>query len=49
LVDTWANNIRARKFHEKLGFQQYGVLPNGLVNREGDGYVDEIFYYYNLT
>ena len=48
LVDTWANNIRARKYYEKLGFKQYGCLPQGLENRQGEGYVDEIFYYMNI-
>ena len=49
LVDTWENNLAARAFYEKMGFQQYGVLPNGLVNRDGVGFVDEIFYFLNLT
>jgi GNAT superfamily N-acetyltransferase len=49
LVDTWENNLAARAFYEKMGFHQYGALPNGLANREGDGYVDEIFYFMNLS
>ncbi len=49
LVDTWANNLPARKFYEKLGFTQYGCLPQGLINRQGEGYVDAIYYYLNLA
>ncbi|MHA1520722.1 MAG: GNAT family N-acetyltransferase [Promethearchaeota archaeon] len=49
LVETWKNNTAARKFYEKMGFKQYGSLPKGLVNREGEGYVDEILYFMNLT
>ena len=48
LVDTWDNNYVAKAFYEKIGFIQYGILPNGLVNREGEGYVDGIYYYFNL-
>lgn len=48
LVDTWENNIPARRFYEKLGFKQYGCLPKGLINRQGEGYVDNILYYLNL-
>ena len=48
LVETWGNNTRARKFYEKLGFQEYGVLPKGMKDRDGEGYVEEILYYYEL-
>ncbi|MHA1584087.1 MAG: GNAT family N-acetyltransferase [Promethearchaeota archaeon] len=48
LVETWSNNYRARKYYEKLGFIQYGCLPKGLENRQGEGYVDEIFYFMNI-
>jgi len=48
LVETWDTNHVAKAFYEKIGFKQYGILPNGLVNREGKGFVDEIFYYFNL-
>ncbi|QEE18029.1 N-acetyltransferase family protein [Promethearchaeum syntrophicum] len=48
LVETWDNNYVAKAFYEKLGFKQYGILPNGLVNRKGEGYVNEIHYYFNL-
>ena len=48
LVDTWENNIPARKFYEKMGFIQYGQLPKGIKERDSDEYVDNIFYYMNL-
>ncbi len=48
LVETWENNEAARVFYEKMGFKQYGILPNGLSNRKGDGFIDEIHYYFNL-
>ncbi|TFG21444.1 MAG: GNAT family N-acetyltransferase [Promethearchaeota archaeon] len=48
LVETWEDNIAARKFYEKLGFQQYASLPNGLKNRNGEGYVNEILYVYEI-
>ncbi|MHA1111821.1 MAG: GNAT family N-acetyltransferase [Promethearchaeota archaeon] len=44
LVETWEDNIPARKFYEKMGFIQYASLPNGLKKRNGEGYVDEILY-----
>ena len=47
LVETWDNNA-AKAFYEKIGFKQYGILPNGLSNREGEGFVDEIYYFFNL-
>jgi len=46
LVETWEDNKRACSFYEKLGFKQYGCLPNGLKNRNGTGYVNEILYVY---
>ncbi|MHA1510946.1 MAG: GNAT family N-acetyltransferase [Promethearchaeota archaeon] len=49
LIETWDNNYVAKAFYEKMGFNQYGILPNGLVNLEGEGYVDEIHYYFNLN
>jgi ribosomal protein S18 acetylase RimI-like enzyme len=49
LVETWEDNMRARKFYEKLGFIQYGSLPNGLKNRNGKGFVPEIFYYFEIN
>ncbi len=48
LVETWEDNIAARKFYEKLGFQQYASLPNGLKNRNGEGFVSEILYVYEI-
>ncbi len=48
LVETWENNISARKFYEKMGFIQYACLPGGFKNRNGDGYVDEILYFFQL-
>ncbi len=48
LVETWDNNFAAKAFYEKMGFKQYGVLPNGLSNRKGEGFVDEIYYYFNI-
>jgi len=48
LVETWDNNYVAKAFYEKIGFKQYGILPNGLANRKGEGFVDEILYYFNL-
>lgn len=47
LVETWENNLRARKFYEKIGFQQYGILPNGLTDRSGE-FVGEICYYFEI-
>lgn len=50
LVETWANNVAARKFYEKMGFKQYGCLPDGLSDRhENQKYVDEIFYFLLLN
>ena len=48
LVETWETNIGARKYYEKLGFKQYGCLPHGSINRQGEGFMDEIFYFLNL-
>ena len=48
LVDTWENNIGARKFYEKMGFTQYGQLPKGIKERDSDEFVDFILYYLNL-
>ena len=48
LLETSDNNFAAKAFYEKIGFKQYGVLPNGLPNRKGVGFVDEIHYYFNL-
>jgi GNAT superfamily N-acetyltransferase len=48
LVETWETNIAARKYYEKIGFEQYGCLPQGSINRQGDGFVDGIFYFLNL-
>ncbi len=48
LVETWEDNIPARKFYEKLGFKEYGRLPNGLKNRNEEGFVDEIMYFMNI-
>ena len=44
LVETWETNLRARRFYEKMGFNQYAILPNGLKKRTGDGYTNEIMY-----
>jgi GNAT superfamily N-acetyltransferase len=48
LVETWEDNVSARKFYEKMGFKQYGTLPNGLKEREGEGYINEILYVLEL-
>ncbi len=49
LVETWETNVAARKFYEKMGFQQYGCLPHGSINRQEEGkFVDSIFYFLNL-
>ncbi len=48
LVETWETNLRARKFYEKMGFLQYGVLPNGLTDRSGEELVNEICYYFDI-
>lgn len=48
LVETWEDNIGARKFYKKIGFAQYAILPNGLKNRSGKGYVNEIMFYQEL-
>ena len=48
LVDTWENNIPARKFYEKMGFNQFGSLPNGLKSRDKSGYVAEILYFLEI-
>lgn len=48
LLSTWEDNSQARRYYEKVGFKQYGLLPNGLLNRKGKGFINQIFYYYNL-
>ena len=48
LVETWVNNTTARKFYEKVGFIQFGCLPKGILDRSSQGFVDLIYYYYNL-
>lgn len=47
ILSTEATNTRARKFYEKLGFLQYGVLPKG-YKKNNDEYIDEILYYIEL-
>ncbi len=49
LVETWESNERARKFYEKLGFHQFGILPNGIKKRSGDGYEGLIYYFLDLS
>jgi len=47
LTDTWETNKRARSFYEKVGFVQYGQLPDGLPSHDGkeDEFEDEILYF----
>jgi ribosomal protein S18 acetylase RimI-like enzyme len=40
-LDVEAANIVALKFYQRLGYQQYGILPNGVI-RDGVGY-DDLF------
>ena len=49
LLETWESNRKARKFYEKIGFRQYGILPKGAKKRNGDGFEDEIYYFLDLT
>lgn len=46
-TDTHGNNLRARAFYEKIGFMQFGVIPNNLESGP-ENWVDHIFYYYLL-
>ncbi|MEW5955078.1 MAG: GNAT family N-acetyltransferase [Candidatus Micrarchaeota archaeon] len=43
---VFSDNLRARRFYEKLGFKEYGRLPRGL--KRGKKYFDEIFVYKKL-
>lgn len=49
LVETWESNERARKFYEKIGFHQFGILPNGIKKRSGDGFEGLIYYFLDLS
>ena len=46
VLSVFANNEHARHLYRKLGFAEFGVLPNGL-KRNGK-YVDEIYMYRTL-
>lgn len=46
ILTVFAKNIPAIPLYKKLGFQEYGMLPDGLFH---DGaYEDEVFMYRNL-
>ena len=49
LVETSESNQRARKFYEKMGFRQYGILPKGIKKRSADGFENEVYYFLDLT
>ena len=42
-----AENLRARRLYERLGFQQLGVIPGGFLTKDGR-YVDICPYYKEL-
>lgn len=42
----FSDNLRARRFYEKLGFKEYGVLPGGL--KRGQKHFDCVFVYKKL-
>ena len=42
-----AENLRARRLYEKLGFRQLGVIPGGFLTKDGR-YVDICPYYKEL-
>ena len=46
LLSTYMSNYQAIAFYKKMGFKQYGCLPNGIPH---DGkYKDEIFFHLDL-
>ena len=42
-----AENLRARRLYERLGFRQLGVIPGGFLTKDGR-YVDICPYYKEL-
>ncbi|MCY3410004.1 MAG: GNAT family N-acetyltransferase [Candidatus Heimdallarchaeota archaeon] len=48
LTSTSENNNAARNFFKKIGFIQYGSLPNGIPCVNSDSLCDEILYYYQI-
>lgn len=46
MLTVFSNNERARHLYRKMGFVEFGTLPNGL-KRNGQ-YVDEIYMYRRL-
>ncbi|HYA78123.1 MAG TPA: GNAT family N-acetyltransferase, partial [Verrucomicrobiae bacterium] len=46
VLSVFANNEHARRLYRKMGFVEFGVLPNGL-KRNGQ-YTDEIYMYRTL-
>jgi RimJ/RimL family protein N-acetyltransferase len=42
-LTVFADNARAIRLYESLGFQKYGTLPRAI--RRGDRYIDEVFMY----
>lgn len=47
LVDTWEDNISARKFYEKMEFKLYGSIPKGFKGDHGFG--ERVYYYLPLN
>ena len=45
-LDVFSNNEKARNLYKKIGFVEYGLLPNGL-SRNGE-YSDEVLMYLNV-
>ena len=43
ILSVFANNPIAKKLYEKMGFKEYGNLPNGIVHK-GE-FVDHIYMY----
>ncbi len=44
-LSTWETNERAIAFYKKVGFNVYGRLPKGTLNKKGNGYETEILMY----
>ena len=44
-VDTSGDNLRAQGFFKKIGFKQFGLIPQ-IIEKENDPLVDHVFFYY---
>lgn len=46
-TDTYGDNLRAQAYFKKIGFKQFGTIPD-IIEKDDGNQVDHIFFYYRL-